>query len=423
MAFSVSSSYTKLRSIVDTTPNAPLPSPASIQSATKTIVSSLPTLGLGEEATETHLLHDLPPGFNGPKTSSNYYGFVTGGVFPIAEAADNIVTAFDQSPMVHLPSQSISTIVEDRALSMLVELLNLGPDWGGKTFTTGATGANILGLACGREAVLNSRVEDPGSEVGAIGLLAACQKAGVNEIQVLTTMGHSSLYKATSVVGLGRQSVKEIPVSDSEPWKMDLAALERELRRSGNGVLSIVVISAGEVNSGKWAVNGLEEMERIRFLCDEYAAWLHVDGGKFASSPFFIRRLNKYHSFWSVRPITTQNFRVRLPDQPSLRSRVSRLHHWRLPQTAQRTLRLRFLPYPLSPDAFSYLPEPQCRLSLLRTRCFHPLTTQHRTREFTKVQSLACVRCPSSLWSRRTRGDVCETSSSSEGYFTVFEIK
>lgn len=307
MAFSVSSSYTKLRSILDATPNAPLPSPASIQEATKTIVSSLPTHGLGEEATEAHLLRDLPRGFNGPKTSSNYYGFVTGGVLPIAEAADNIVTAFDQSPMVHLPDQSISTIVEDRALNMLVELARLGagPDWGGKTFTTGATGANILGLACGREAVLNSRLEDPGSQAGAIGLLAACQKAGVDEIQVLTTMGHSSLYKAASVVGLGRQSVKEIPVSESEPWKMDLDVLERELRRSSNGVVSIVVISAGEVNSGKWAVSGLEEMERIRFLCDEYAAWLHIDGGKFASPPFFIHRLNKYHSIWGVRPITT----------------------------------------------------------------------------------------------------------------------
>ncbi len=289
MAFSVSSSYAKLRSIVDATPNAPLPSPASIKEATNKILSSLPTTGLGEEATEAHLLRDLPHGFNGPKTSSNYYGFVTGGVLPIAEAADNIVTAFDQSAMVHLPDQSISTIVEDRALSMLVELLDLGPGWGGKTFTTGATGANILGLACGREAVISSRLEEGGSEVGAIGLLAACLKAGVNEIQVLTTMGHSSLYKAASVVGLGRQSVKEIPVSDSEPWKMDLDALERELRRSGNGVVSIVVISAGEVNSGKWAVSGLEEMERIRSLCDKYAAWLHIDGGKF----YFFSSLSK----------------------------------------------------------------------------------------------------------------------------------
>jgi glutamate/tyrosine decarboxylase-like PLP-dependent enzyme len=293
MAFSVSSSYTKLRSIIDATPNDPLPSPASILKATGTLISSLPKSGLGEEATEAHLLKDLPGGFNGPKTSSNYYGFVTGGVFPIAEVADNIVTAFDQSPMVHLPDQSISTIVEDRALNMLVELLNLGSGWGGKTFTTGATGANVLGLACGRESAINAVLKAVGgaSGVGEMGILAACMKAGIKEIQVLTTMGHSSLYKAASIVGLGRQSVKDIPISKDEPWKIDIDTLERELQRSIDGVVSIVAISAGEVNAGKFAVSGLHEMKKIRDLCDQYGAWLHIDGGKFESAPSNIQRL------------------------------------------------------------------------------------------------------------------------------------
>ncbi|KAE9378091.1 PLP-dependent transferase [Stipitochalara longipes BDJ] len=298
MGFSVSSSYAKLRSIVDATPNAPLPSSTAIKKATEALVSSLPPTGLGEVATEAHLLEDLPAGFNGPKTSSNYYGFVTGGVFPIAEVADNIVTAFDQSLMVHLPDQSISTIVEDRALNMLVELLNLGPGWGGKTFTTGATGANILGLACGRESVVNKRLKNAIGDfgVGDIGIVAACSKAGIEEVQVLTTMGHSSLYKAASVNGLGRQSVKNIPVSKDELWKIDVNTLERELQRSEDGVVSIVAISAGEVNTGRFAVSGLEEMKNIRALCDKYGAWLHVDG----AFGIFARSLPKTAEFSSL---------------------------------------------------------------------------------------------------------------------------
>jgi glutamate/tyrosine decarboxylase-like PLP-dependent enzyme len=241
----------------------------------------LPTKGLGEEATEAHLLSDLTPAFNGPKTSANYYGFVTGGVFPIAEIADNIVTAFDQNVQVHLPDQTISTTVEDRALTMLLELLNLGPDWKGRTFTTGATGANLLGLACGREAVISSRLKEIGASggVGELGMFAACMKAAVREIQVLTTMGHSSLYKAASIVGLGRASVKDLPCSEEEPWRLDIDALHRELKRSDEGVMSIVAISAGEVNTGKFAVNGIRDMQRIRELCNQYGAWLHVDGG------------------------------------------------------------------------------------------------------------------------------------------------
>lgn len=278
MAFSVASSYTKIRSIVESSSDDALPAPSSIAKATASLPNSLPVTGLGEEATEAHLLSEIIPGFNGPKTASNYYGFVTGGVFPIAEVADNIVTAFDQNVQVHLPDQSVSTAVEDRALSMLVELLNLGAGWNGRIFTTGATGANILGLACGREAVIDHRLKGkPG--VGEVGLLAACMEARVKKIQVLTTMGHSSLYKAASVVGLGRDSVKDIPFSKDEPWRMDLDMLERELKRGDEGIASIVAVSAGEVNTGKFATDGESTMKQIRDLCDKHGAWLHVDGG------------------------------------------------------------------------------------------------------------------------------------------------
>lgn len=282
MSFSVSSSYTKLQSIVGRTPNDALPSPESISSSTESIVTSIPQIGLGSEATETHLLTDLTPGFNGPKTSSNYYGFVTGGVFPIAEVADNIVTAFDQNVQVHLPDQSISTVVEDAALRMLLQLVELGDEWGGRTFTTGATGSNVLGLACGREAVVNSRLGGDLKEggVGELGILRACLKAGVKDIQVLTTMGHSSLYKAASVVGIGGDSVKNIPLSEDEPWKMDVERLASKLARGReDGVVTIVVISAGEVNTGNFAATR-SQMEEIRKLCDKYEAWLHVDAGK-----------------------------------------------------------------------------------------------------------------------------------------------
>ena len=279
MVFSIAASYTKIRSIVQSASNDVLPSATSIQKASASLPTSLPVTGLGEEVTEEHLLSDIIPGFNGPKTSSNYYGFVTGGVFPIAEIADNIVTAFDQNVQVHLPDQSVSTSVEDRALSLLVELLDLGEGWNGKTFTTGATGANILGLACGREAVIDKRLGGkPG--VGEVGLLAACMEAGVKKIQVLTTMGHSSLYKAASVVGLGRASVKEIPFSHDEPWKIHIDVLEQELKLADKGIMSIVALSAGEVNTGRFATAGLEIMKSIRGLCDKYGAWLHVDGGK-----------------------------------------------------------------------------------------------------------------------------------------------
>jgi len=233
------------------------------------------------------------PALNSQALSGRYYGFVTGGVLPVAEAADNIVTALDQNVQVRLANHSVSVAVEDRALEMLLEALDLDPvAWPARTLTTGATGSNIMGLACGREAVINARL--PGEDcptVAELGLLAACRAAGVGEIQVLTSMGHSSLSKAASVVGLGHRSVRELRASEQEPWRLDLDAAERELAREG--VASIIVVSAGEVNTGRFALDGLRDMARLRGLADKYKAWIHVDG----AFGIFARALPKTDEF------------------------------------------------------------------------------------------------------------------------------
>ncbi|KAK3685722.1 pyridoxal phosphate-dependent transferase [Podospora appendiculata] len=268
--------------------------PAGDDTDSDTDNALLPTHGLGRDATVTHLLEAIVPGLNGQALSGRYYGFVTGGVLPVAEAADNIVSALDQNVQVHLPDHSVSTAVEGAALAMLVSLLDLGApaDWPGRTVTTGATASNIMGLACGREAIIAARLRDSDCDVtvAEAGLLAACQAAGIAEFQVLTSMGHSSLAKAASIVGLGHRAVKELPASEQEPWRLDLDAVERELAR--DGVASIIVVSAGEVNTGRFALNALD-MPKLRSLADRYKAWIHVDG----AFGIFARALPKTDEF------------------------------------------------------------------------------------------------------------------------------
>ncbi|PKS08766.1 hypothetical protein jhhlp_004819 [Lomentospora prolificans] len=257
-----------------------LPPLSAIRAAESSLPNAIATdslPGASQEDTIKHIVGDIVPALNGQAHSSRYYGFVTGGILPIAEWADNVVSHMDQNVSVHLPDQTVATTVEDTALKMIISLLRLGnaEDWGGRIFTTGATASNILGLTCGREAVLSKKLGGDGS-AGELGLLAACVTAGVTEVQVLTSAGHSSLSKAASVVGFGRRSVKELGVSGDEPWRLDFAALERELQKPGT--LSVISISAGEVNTGRHGVNGTEEMKKVRELADRYGAWLHVDG-------------------------------------------------------------------------------------------------------------------------------------------------
>ena len=297
---------------------APVPTPLSLlpsAEALSTARAALPRptdsdflVGRGPEAALDNVLGAIAPALNGQNVGGGgrYWGFVTGAMLPVAEAADNVASAYDQNVQVHLPAQSIATEVEDVALRMVIGLLGLDRhsdggtggvesrtiEWHGRTFTTGATASNILGLACGREAVIRARLpragsgessndDDNSNGVGELGLLRACARAGVEDIKVLASKPHSSVSKAASVVGLGRASVVDISCcAAGEPWRLDLDAVERELARDHWRVAHIIVVGAGEVNTGRFATEGLADMMRLRALADRYHAWIHVDGGE-----------------------------------------------------------------------------------------------------------------------------------------------
>jgi glutamate/tyrosine decarboxylase-like PLP-dependent enzyme len=256
-------------------PEEVLPALHAIEHARSQLASRLPAEGLGLSETIRHLQQDLKPGFNASSRSPNYYGCVT----PAASIADNFVTAFDQNVQVHLPNETIATEVEDRALSLLCELLDFQPEqWPHRIFTTGATASNVVGLACGREYVIaeaSAHRTDVENSVGEYGIVEAMHRAGLDRIQILTTVPHSSLSKAAGILGLGRASVKRVGREDA-PHKFDMNLLKNLMEHPSSA--TIVAVSASEVNTGLFATSGLDEMKELRKLCDMYGAWIHVDG-------------------------------------------------------------------------------------------------------------------------------------------------
>lgn len=254
-----------------------LPSLDILERARSTLLTSLPTEGIGHERAQKHLEKDIVPALNGNSKSPRYYGFVTGGSTPIATFADKLAVEEDQNVQVHLPNETVATNVEDAALRLLCDLVDLKPsDWPHRTLTTGATASNIVGLACGREHVIAEAARRNGEEasIARDGLLAATQNAQIHKIQILTTVPHSSLRKAASILGLGHAAV--VDVSDpSMPHRFSHEALEKALAVSNTA--SIIAVSAAEVNTGFFATTGLSELTAIRSLVDKYGSWIHVD--------------------------------------------------------------------------------------------------------------------------------------------------
>ncbi|EKG10662.1 Pyridoxal phosphate-dependent decarboxylase [Macrophomina phaseolina MS6] len=245
-----------------------LPSREVLDRARTGLVAALPRDGIGYERTTKHILDHIAPALNGSSNSPNYYGFVTGGVTPAAALADNIVTAYDQNVQVHLPNETVTTDVEDQALKLL--------------------SSNVVGLACAREHVILSAAARNGHSISVaeLGLAGAMRAAGVDDIQILTTVPHSSLGKAASIVGLGRASLKAVGLPDA-PHRFDPAKLEAALALDRTG--SIVAISCSEVNTGRFATSAYADMAAIRELCDKYGSWIHVD----AAFGLLGRALNK----------------------------------------------------------------------------------------------------------------------------------
>ncbi|KAF2738013.1 pyridoxal-dependent decarboxylase [Polyplosphaeria fusca] len=272
-------------------PENVLPSEEALSHARSKLQAQLPIEGLGLEPTIKHLREDVCPGLNASSRSSRYYGFVTGGATPAASLADNLVTAYDQNVAVHLPGETIATDVEDRALTLLCELLKLdSTQFPHRIFTTGATGSNILGLACGREHILREAAavrNDSTTSVGEIGIFASMHRAAIHKIQILTTVPHSSLSKAASILGLGRASLIDVGLPDA-PHRFDMTKLRKYIEAPD--AASIVAISAAEVNSGLFATTGFDQVREIRNMADMYGAWIHVDGamgimGRILTSP------------------------------------------------------------------------------------------------------------------------------------------
>lgn len=128
-----------------------LPSTEDIASTIAALPAQLPEKGLGISSTITHLIESVLPGILQAQNGPRYFGFVIGGVTPAAQLADLLTGSYDENVQVALRHETASTAIEQRTLELLLDLLDIPRStFMGRTFTTGATASNMLGLGQAR---------------------------------------------------------------------------------------------------------------------------------------------------------------------------------------------------------------------------------------------------------------------------------
>jgi glutamate/tyrosine decarboxylase-like PLP-dependent enzyme len=191
--------------------------------------------------------------------SGRFFGWVIGGTLPAALAADWLVSAWDQNAGMRYATPAMAA-AEEAAGGWLLDVLGLpaGSDVG---FTTGATMANFVGLAAGRQEVLRRIGWD----------LAADGLSGAPRIRIFVgAERHDVIDLALRYLGLGAPIV--VDVDDQGRLKPDALAVAMD-EAGGAGSPMIVCLQLGNLHSGAF-----DPMAESIKVAHERGAWVHVDG-------------------------------------------------------------------------------------------------------------------------------------------------
>ena len=187
------------------------------------------------------------------------WGWVRGTGTPLAMLADMLASGLN----AHVAGgHQAPSVIEATCLRWLAELMGMPAESSG-LLTTGATMANLTGLAVGRHAKADYDVREHGLQ-------------GCVHPQLLvygSTETHSWALKAIELMGLGRDAYRRIPVTDAH--RIDLEQLELQIQhdRDAGHRPAVVIANCGTVNTG-----AIDDLPAIAALCRKHDLWFHVDG-------------------------------------------------------------------------------------------------------------------------------------------------
>jgi glutamate/tyrosine decarboxylase-like PLP-dependent enzyme len=209
----------------------------------------------GDPAATLALLDGAGSAATMASAGGRYFGFVTGGSYPVAVAANWLATAWDQNTTLPVMSP-VAARLHEITTAWLTGLLGL-PAGSAAIFVSGAAMANTAALTAARD----HQLARAGWDVQADGLF------GAPELTVITgENAHSTLVRALGLLGLGRSRVRRVPADGQGRMRADC------LPEDVAGPV-VICAQAGEVNTGAF-----DPFPAILDWARRHDAWVHVDG-------------------------------------------------------------------------------------------------------------------------------------------------
>jgi aromatic-L-amino-acid/L-tryptophan decarboxylase len=201
--------------------------------------------------------HVLP--FPMGNSHPRFFGFINATADPVGITADYLAAAMNPNCW---GGDHAAVHVESQVMRWIASIVGFPPDAEG-ILVSGGSMANFTALAAARRAMTPGNVREDGLAGEGRPRLAVYASDQV----------HHCVDKAVDLLGIGTRNLRKIETDDRFRVRVDrLEAAIAEDRRAGLHP-SIVVGSAGTVNTG-----AIDPLEELADLCRRESLWFHVDG-------------------------------------------------------------------------------------------------------------------------------------------------
>jgi len=195
--------------------------------------------------------------FTARNAHPGFLGWVQGGGTPVGMLAEMLAAGLN----ANVGGRDQIPLEVERQVTAWMRTLFGFPETASGLFVTGSSIANFVAVVIARDARLGSDVRRRGLQQAQN--LAAYASAAV----------HGCVGRALDFAGLGSDSLRLIPVDDSQHMQLEALARAIAADREAGCTPFLVVGTAGTVDTG-----AIDDLSGIADLCAEQNLWFHVDG-------------------------------------------------------------------------------------------------------------------------------------------------